>query len=110
MIRTEDGRQLTFVLLFGGGLRPKNRWVELSACVPWEELEPSYNAVMDMDQGRPCNPARLMIGAIIIKHKLNLSDEETVLQIQENAYLQYFCDFETSIDVNRPGFIGGIFV
>jgi hypothetical protein len=32
----------------------------------------------------------MVIGAVIIKHKLNLSDEETVLQIQENPYLQCF--------------------
>ena len=31
-----------------------------------------------------------MIGAVIIKHKLCLSDEEAVQQIQENPYLQYF--------------------
>lgn len=31
-----------------------------------------------------------MIGAVIIKHKLCLSDMETVQQIQENPYLQYF--------------------
>jgi transposase, IS5 family len=34
--------------------------------------------------------ARLVIGAVIIKHKLCLSDEETVAQIRENPYLQYF--------------------
>ena len=34
---------------------------------------------------------RLVIGAVIIKHRLKLSDEETVAQIQENPYLQYFC-------------------
>lgn len=34
--------------------------------------------------------ARMVIGAVIIKHKMTLSDEETVLQIQETPYLQYF--------------------
>lgn len=34
--------------------------------------------------------ARLVIGAVIIKHKLCLSDMETVQQIQENPYLQFF--------------------
>ncbi|MGZ8556425.1 MAG: transposase [Sulfuricurvum sp.] len=34
--------------------------------------------------------ARLVIGAVIIKHKLCLSDVETVQQIQENPYMQYF--------------------
>jgi len=31
-----------------------------------------------------------VIGAVIIKHKLCLSDAETVQQIQENPYMQYF--------------------
>ena len=41
-----------------------------------------------------------MIGAVIIKHKLCLSDEETVQQIQENPYLQYFAGlpaYQTSV-------------
>jgi IS5 family transposase len=41
-------------------------------------------------QGHPAKNARLVIGAVIIKHELCLSDEETVCQIQENPYLQYF--------------------
>ena len=32
----------------------------------------------------------MVIGAVIIKHKLCLSDEETVRQIQENPYLLFF--------------------
>jgi hypothetical protein len=45
---------------------------------------------MSKDKGRPGKDARLVIGAVIIKHKLCLSDEETVAQIQKNPYLQYF--------------------
>ena len=33
-----------------------------------------------------------VIAAVIIKHKLCLSDEETVAQIQKNPYLQYFAE------------------
>ena len=43
--------------------------------------------------GRPGKGPRLVIGAMIIKHKLCLSDEVTVEQIQENPYLQYFVGF-----------------
>ena len=32
----------------------------------------------------------MVIGAVIIKHKLCLSDEETIEQVKENPYLQYF--------------------
>ncbi len=98
MIRKGNDRQLTFILPFGGRLKADNRWVKLSAVIPWSDLEPAYNAVMNMKEGRPCKAARLVIASMIIKHKLNLSDEETVLQIQENAYLQYFCGYETYID------------
>jgi len=57
---------------------------------------------------RPSKLARLVIGAMIIKHKLNLSDEETVMQIQENPYLQYFCGYETYIDA--VPFVPSLFV
>ena len=40
--------------------------------------------------GRPAKQARLVVGAVIIEHKLCLSGRETVAQIQENPYLQYF--------------------
>ncbi len=59
-------------------------------------------------QGRPTKDDRLVISAVIIKHKLCLSDEETVQQIQENPYLQYFCglaDFK-----KEPPFAPSLFV
>ena len=67
-----------------------NRWVQLSECIPWDELAEGYYQDLSTTQGRPAKDARLVIGAVIIKHKLVLSDRETVAQIQENPYLQYF--------------------
>jgi len=96
MIRYKSSRQLNlegFVLPFGGELEADNRWVQWSKIIPWDELAAGYYQKMDADQGRPCKDARLIIGSLIIKHKLNLSDEETVLQIRENPYLQYFVGF-----------------
>jgi IS5 family transposase len=40
--------------------------------------------------GAPAKAARVAIGALIIQEKLGLTDEETVEQIRENPYLQYF--------------------
>jgi IS5 family transposase len=37
---------------------------------------------------------RVALGALIIKERLGTSDEETVEQIKENPYLQYFLGFE----------------
>jgi hypothetical protein len=79
-----------FTLPFGGRLNPENRWVILSRKIPWDELATAYHTRLTADRGRPAKNARIVIGAVIIKHKLTLSDEETVLQIQENPYLQYF--------------------
>ena len=96
MIRYKSNRQLNlegFHLPFGGELSPENRWVRWSQVIPWDELAVGYYTAMSSELGRPCKDARLVIGAVILKHKLNLSDEETVLQIQENPYLQYFVGF-----------------
>jgi len=40
--------------------------------------------------GAPGFLARTAFGALIIKERLGLSDEETVEMISENPYLQYF--------------------
>src|SRR4030066_227092 len=71
-------------------LDPNNRWVKLRDCIPWDELSESYYKTLCSSLGRPAKDARIVIGAVIIKHKLSISDEETVEQIRENPYLQYF--------------------
>ena len=40
--------------------------------------------------GAPAKSFRLALGSLIIKEKLGISDRETVEQIRENPYLQYF--------------------
>jgi hypothetical protein len=97
-----------FSLPFGGQLNPKNRWVKWSEVIPWDGLAAGYYSTMNSNQGRPCKDARLVIGAMIIKHKLTLSDEETVMQIQENPYLQYFVGFPKYKD--EPPFAPSLFV
>ena len=93
MIRICSSKQLTlaeFDWPFETTLDKHNRWVKLSDCIPWDELSESYYQGFVADRGRPMKEARLVIGAVIIKHKLCLSDVETVQQIQENPYMQYF--------------------
>jgi len=111
MIRETSERQLAlkdFIHPFGCKLNAGNRWVRLAEVIPWEALSAPYKNRMSANQGRPGKPARLVIGALIIKHKLNLSDEETVLQIQENHYLQFFCGFGEYMDT--PPFVPSLFV
>ena len=93
MIRYKSQRQLTlagFDTPPDMVLDPNNRWVKLSDCIPWDELAESYHKTLCSMSGRPAKDARIVIGAVIIKHKLSVSDEETVEQIRENPYLQYF--------------------
>lgn len=93
MIRYQTQRQLSlaeFDWPFQTALDDNNRWVKMSKCIPWDNLAEAYYEGLNATQGRPTKDARLVIGAVIIKHKLCLSDRETVAQIQENPYLQYF--------------------
>lgn len=85
---------LAFGLPFEGKLNAKNRWVLLANLMPWATLAQTYNRQMCADNGRPALAPRLVLGALFVKHLLKLSDEETILQIQENVYLQYFVGLE----------------
>ena len=38
----------------------------------------------------PAKESRIALGALIIKERLGITDEETVAQIRENPFLQYF--------------------
>ena len=79
-----------FLLPFDGKLEAKNRWVQLSAMVPWQRFEKQYAALFSPDRGSPAKPFRMAFGALILKERLHCSDEEMVEQIRENPYLQYF--------------------
>ena len=80
-----------FKFIVGGKLRSDNRWVKLAKQIPWEEIEDLYaSSLSRTGQGAPALSVRIALGAMIIKEKLRMSDEETVEHIRENPYLQYF--------------------
>jgi len=80
-----------FHLPFSGQLDPKNRWVVLAQLIPWDILEAKYAArFCSRRMGAPAKPVRMALGALIIKERCGYSDAETVEQIRENPYLQYF--------------------
>jgi len=83
-----------FNLPFDGKLRSDNRWIKLAKFIPWEEFEVAYAKKMSgSGLGPPAMSVRVALGALIIKEKLGTPDEETVEQIRENPYLQYFLGF-----------------
>jgi hypothetical protein len=79
-----------FELPFEGKLSQDNRWVIMGNLIPWEEFEEEYAKNFAEDIGAPALPFRMALGSLIIKEKLGISDRETVEQIKENPYLQYF--------------------
>ena len=80
-------------------LNPKNRWVVLAHKIPWDKLVSVYqNQMQNSKTGAEGINPRVAIGSIIIKHICDLSDRETVLQIQENMYMQYFIGFSSFSD------------
>lgn len=73
-----------------GKLASDNRWVVMANLIPWSEFEEEYASLFTEEIGAPAKSFRMALGALIIKEKLGTSDRETVEQIKENPYLQYF--------------------
>ena len=71
-------------------LSKENRWVKLADPLDWTHIEEEYIKRLSNQSRSACNkPARMVIGAMIIKHTLCCSDEGTIAGIQENPYMQY---------------------
>jgi transposase, IS5 family len=73
-----------------GKLSADNRWIKMAQIIPWSEFESEYAENFPTEKGAPAKSFRMALGALIIKEKLGISDRETVEQIRENPYLQYF--------------------
>jgi hypothetical protein len=75
-------------------LSSENRWVIMAQLIPWDDFEEEYAKQFKIEKGAPAKPFRMALGALIIKEQLGISDRETVEQIRENPYLQYFIGLE----------------
>ena len=111
MIRYTPESQLDifdFKTPFHTSLSADNRWVKMSEVIPWDIFASSYISLMNSTQGRPGVPPRMVLGALIIKHIEKLSDQDVILLIQENVYMQFFVglkEFQTA-----PIFDASLFV
>jgi len=104
MIKYTPQNQLTldmFETPFESVLDEDNRWVKLANLIPWDNLAEIYCQKLNSKSGRKSVDVRLVIAALIVKHKLNLDDRGTVYMIQENMYIQYFCGY-TTFNIERP--------
>lgn len=71
-------------------LDSKNEWVKLAGIIPWMEFEEHYAANFKSRKGQGACPARMALGALLIKERYGFSDEDVVAEIAMNPYLQYF--------------------
>ena len=111
-VRYESPSQLTlsgFETPFEQSLNPKNRWVVLAGLIPQDEICGIYHKQVGISRtGRPGLSPRVVLGSLIIKHLCNLDDRETVDQISENIYMQYFLGYPSFS--NEPPFDASLFV
>ena len=91
------------------GLSKFNRWVKLADNLPWDKIEKEYNKrLRNRHNGAGNKPARMVVGALIVKHVENLSDEKTIQAIQENPYMQYLLGLPKFTE--KPVFVPELFV
>ena len=91
------------------GLSKSNRWVKLADNLPWDKIEKEYNKrLRNAHHGAGNKPARMVVGALIVKHVENLSDEKTIQVIRENPYMQYLLGLPCFTE--KPVFVPELFV
>jgi len=74
-------------------LNEQNRWIQLGFCLPWDKLVKIYSKRFSDCGAGTVNP-RYVIGAFIIKHIGNCTDEDALQIISENPYMQFFLGLE----------------
>ena len=90
-------------------LSKSNYWVKLADNLPWDKIEQEYNKrLKNRHNGAGNKPARMVIGALIVKHVEGLSDEKTIQAIQENPYMQYLLGLPKFTE--KPVFVPELFV
>ncbi len=98
-----------FFLPFGGNLNANNHWCQLAAIIPWDEIEKKYaKSFKNLKRGQKAYSVRMALGALIIQNRKGLSDRETVEEIIENPYMQYFLGLSAFIE--EPPFDASLMV
>lgn len=99
---------LGFETPFEQKLTRDNRWVRLAQRIPWDKLVVYYDNLFPAVEGRPPISGRVILGAVIIKHLGDLTDRETIAQIRENMFMQYFLGYSSF--TNEEPFSDTLFV
>ena len=83
-------------------LDPEDRFVRWAKAVPWEALEAAWSGALYARRGAPAKPLRMALGAYLLSLRFRLSERETIRQITENPYMQYFIGLQEF--TRRPPF------
>lgn len=111
MIRYTPSREISLSLFstpFEQSLNPNNRWVLMEGLVPWDEMAKVFFKCMSSNMGRATIDLRVVMGALLVKHIEDLSDEDTITYIQENIYAQFFVGLSSF--QAEPIFVPSLFV
>ena len=79
---------------FESKLDPNNRWVKMAKLLDWDRLAEVYSQNFSSTMGAKGIDARIIIGALIIKHIEAKDDRGTIDAIKENPYMQFFLGFD----------------
>lgn len=92
-----------FFLPFGGKLNPENRWCKMAALIPWDIIEDKYaKSFKNLKNGNEALSVRMAIGSLVIQSHESLSDRKLLINITENAYMQYFIGLHAFVE--KPPF------
>jgi IS5 family transposase len=87
---------MSFETPFSEHLDASNRWVRLAIEIPWDSIVNVYLSKLNNHATGASNiNPRVILGALMVKHMQNISDEETIQLIRENVYIQYFLGFDS---------------
>lgn len=76
---------------FLNSLDEDNSWVLLADSIRWNKLIHYFISRYGLEKYHAGVSERSLLGALIIKYRLKLSSSATIRLIQENQYIQYFC-------------------
>jgi transposase, IS5 family len=79
---------------FESKLDPNNRWVKMAQLLDWDGFASIYSKSFSATMGAKGIDARVIIGALIIKHIESKDDRGTIDAIKENPYMQFFLGFD----------------
>jgi len=79
---------------FESKLDPNNRWVKMAKLLDWDKFAMIYGENFSATMGAKGINARIVIGALIIKHIEAKDDRGTIEAIKENPYMQFFLGFD----------------